>query len=195
MPFGELHVAEIQGIVENGKGIAHEILEAFDIRVEAHEDASTVVVHSRHRLKTQRVPVKGVAVCILARNALEFTAGIVNPAVIKTPENLRAATLVIPAHQVATVAAGVQQRADPAIVTVDQDQRSPRYGPGDEVTRFREFGDVAGKKPGAVEYPASLQFKDFLVDKRAAMYSENALFAVIQDETCNVACFEHFIVS
>src|SRR5437899_6027081 len=103
MSLGELHVAEIQGIVENWKGIAKEIFEAFDIVVEAHEDASTVVVYSRHRFKTQGVPIKGVAVCVLSRNALEFTAGIVNPAVIKAPENLRTASLVIPANQVAAV--------------------------------------------------------------------------------------------
>jgi hypothetical protein len=53
---------------------------------------------------------------------------------------------------------------------------------------------MARKKPGAVEYPTSLELENIFVDESAAMYAEDPRFSVVNYETSWVAHFLHWFL-
>src|SRR5262249_16644447 len=152
LAMDEFHVAQIERVVEHRQRVTHVAFEAFDLRIETDENAAAVVVHPRHRFKAECVAVKGLAIGFLAGNALELTACAINPAVIEATEKF-ARALMVTAHQVAAMAASIQQNTDLSVVAVRQDHRSPGDRSGHEIAGVWEFRDMAGKQPAPIKNP------------------------------------------
>ena len=191
LALDELHVAKVEGVVDDRERVTHVAFEALDVGVVADEDQPAMVAHLGNRFEAEGLAVEGFAIGLFAGDALEFAARAVDPAVIEAAEVVRAAALQVPADQVAAMAAGVEQRADLAVVAGDQDQRAAADAAGDEVAGVGEFRHVAGEQPGAIEDQLPLEFEDLPVDEDAAVDPEDAFFPIVIDETGRVATLPH----
>src|ERR1700747_1913524 len=143
----EFHLAQVERIVEDRQSIGHVAFEALDLRVEADKDAAAVVVHPRRGLEAERIAIEGLAVGLLAGNALELAAGIVDPAVVETAKEFGAGAFVFAADKIAAVATRVHQDADLAIIAMRQDYRPAGHPARHEIAGLREFREMARKEP------------------------------------------------
>src|SRR6202044_1657396 len=79
------------------------------------------------------------------------------------------------AHDRAAMAAGVEKAVNFVVFVPRQQHRMPADMGGDEVMRIWYLRFKAHENPGRLEDVFHLRFKDFRIDKRAAVDLENML--------------------
>jgi hypothetical protein len=165
--YFEATIDEVELHIEIPGEVTEILRQVWPLVGQRHEHEPLVPLHPGHFVQAVFVGIEFLEGGVFLRDAREFAAVFVRPAVIRTPE-VRGVALVCLAEFCTLVSTAVEQHPNLAVFVASEDERARPDVPLTVVTVRWDFGFVTDEHPVLVQHAIDLRLEDIFaaVDTR-----------------------------